>query len=203
MKSKQSPLTTVLTLVAIVVFILGGMYFLNNKSDTQSAAGNGNTASNGTPESLMGKPVPEFSLRDKNGVVYSPEALRGKNAILFFNEGIMCYPSCWNQVVALQEDKRLQTDDTIALSVVIDTPEDWQRAALRMPELGSAKILFDIDKSVSRRFGMLTSRSSMHYGSFPGHSYVLIDKEGIVRLVYDDPNMAINNNLLVSQIAKL
>ncbi|MEK7608342.1 MAG: redoxin domain-containing protein [Patescibacteria group bacterium] len=203
MKNKQNPLTTVLTLVAIAVFVLGGMYFLNNKSGTQSAVGDGNATSNDALEGLVGKPVPEFSLRDKNGVVYSPEALRGKNTILFFNEGIMCYPSCWNQIVALQEDKRLQSDDTIGLSIVIDTPEDWRRAAERMPELGFAKILFDIDKSVSRKFGMLTSKSSMHYGSFPGHSYVLIDKAGIVRYVYDDPNMAINNNLLVSQVARL
>ena len=50
---------------------------------------------------------------------------------------------------------------------------------------------------------MLTLDSSMHYGSLPGHTYVIIDKEGIVRYVYDDPRMAINNDLLVAELGKL
>ena len=35
----------------------------------------------------------------------------------------------------------------------------------------------------------------------PGHTYVLIDRNGIVREVRDDPNMAMANDLLVSKIA--
>ena len=62
---------------------------------------------------------------------------------------------------------------------------------------------FDDDTAVSRQFGMLTTESSMHKGLFPGHSYVLIDKEGIVRYVLDDPSMRINNDKLVTELGKL
>lgn len=49
---------------------------------------------------------------------------------------------------------------------------------------------------------MLKTSSSMHYGSLPGHTYVIIDKEGMVRHVFDDPNMSIHNDQLVAEISK-
>ena len=59
------------------------------------------------------------------------------------------------------------------------------------------------DKSFSRELGMLAAPSSMHYGSYPGHSFVVIDKQGIVRFVYDDPRMGIDNELIVQELKKL
>ena len=63
-----------------------------------------------------------------------------------------------------------------------------------------AKTLFDVGANVSGKLGVLTLPSSMHTGSLPGHTYIVLDKAGIVRYVKDDPNMAIANNLLISQI---
>ena len=118
----------------------------------------------------------------------------------FFNEGIMCYPACWNQMAALPE---LDSSDTVALSVVIDQPSEWASAIRQMPQLASATVLFDTDKAVSNEYGMLTVNSSMHYGSYPGHTFVVIDKQGIVRWVYDDPAMGIDNEKIASELATL
>lgn len=156
-----------------------------------------------TVSDLIGKPTPQFSLQDRDGVTYSSESLKGKNVIMFFNEGLMCYPSCWNQIVALSTDPRLQKEDVVVLAVVTDKPGDWQQAITKMPELGKATTLFDTDRAASTAFGMLTAKSSMHYGQLPGHSYVMLDKEGIVRYVFDDPNMAVNNDRLAEELAKL
>jgi len=152
---------------------------------------------------LVNKPAPDFAFTDRNGKNYSLNELRGKNIILFFNEGLMCYPSCWNQIVALAKDERFKNAGTVVLSVVIDPLEDWQKAIDKMPELASAVVVFDTGGAVSKKFGTLTVPSSMHYGSFPGHSYVLIDKQGVVRYVFDDPNMGIHNNRLVEEITKI
>ena len=43
----------------------------------------------------------------------------------------------------------------------------------------------------------------MHKGSYPGHTYFIIDKEGIIRYTKDDPSMAIRNNELAAELAKL
>lgn len=152
---------------------------------------------------LMNKPAPDFSLADKEGKVYSLNELRGKNIVLFFNEGLMCYPACWNQIVSLSKDERFKDSGTVALSVVVDSPTDWQKAIEKMPELAGSTVVFDKDTVVSKRFGTLTMASSMHYGSLPGHTYILINKEGIVRYVFDDPNMGIRNDELMAEINKM
>lgn len=152
---------------------------------------------------LVGKPVPTFSLQDRNGNTYSQDSLKGKNTVIFFNEGLMCYPSCWNQMVSLANDSRFQTADTQVLAVVVDSARDWGQAIAKMPELGKSTVLFDADRVASKAFGMLNVKSSMHPGSYPGHTYLLIDKEGIMRFVYDDPRMALNNDLIAAELQKL
>ncbi len=106
-------------------------------------------------------------------------------------------------MVTFVRDDRLNREDTIVLSVVVDSPEEWQEAIRQMPELTEAIVVFDDDTMVSKQFGMLATESSMHKGLFPGHSYVVIDKEGIVRYVLDDPSMRINNDKLVAELDKL
>lgn len=152
---------------------------------------------------LVGKSVPNFSLSDRNGKVYSPDNLKGKNIVLFFNEGLMCYPACWNQIVAFAKDKRFDGEDISVLSVVVDPKEKWQSAIDKMPALAEATVVFDTSTAFSKSLSMLNTASSMHFGSLPGHTYVVIDKAGIIRHVFDDPNMAIHNEQLMAEIAKL
>lgn len=72
-----------------------------------------------------------------------------------------------------------------------------------MPELAQATVLFDSDRQISQKYGVLTLESSMHKGQFPGHSYVIIDKEGIVRFARDDVQMAVRNQELAAEVDKL
>lgn len=200
--------TTIIATIAIIALIAGGFYLMSRgNSGSQASAdpmhSGGSSAPDGSFNDLVGKPLPQFSLQDRNGTTYSSDSLKGKNVILFFNEGIMCYPACWNQMVSLATDPRFNTADIAAFSVVIDSPSDWQSAIRKMPDLGKATVLFDTDKSVSRSMGMLTMPSSMHYGSYPGHSFVLVDKQGIVRSVFDDPNMGIDNERVAAELQKL
>lgn len=151
---------------------------------------------------LINKPAPNFELRDINGKIYSLKDFRGKNIVLFFNEGVMCYPSCWQQMIALTKDKRFEVENTVVFSIIIDPVEEWRKAIQEMPELNQVIVLFDIDKSVSKSFSMLTVPSSMHPGLYPGHSYVIIDKNGVVRYILDDPEMGIRNDFLLQEIKK-
>ncbi|MBI5621350.1 redoxin domain-containing protein [Candidatus Falkowbacteria bacterium] len=153
-------------------------------------------------QELLNTPAPDFSLTSLDGTEYSLASLKGKNILLFFNEGLMCYPACWNQIVSLAQDQTIN-DQAIVLSVVTDNPQDWQKAIEKMPELAKATVLFDQGGAVSRQFGMLTAPSSMHPGRFPGHSYLIIDREGTIRYTLDDPKMGIWNASLIAEISKL
>lgn len=154
-------------------------------------------------DSLLNKPASSFSLTDRGGNIYSSDNLKGKNVVLFFSEGLACYPACWNQIALFGTDERFNTDDVVAMSVVLDSPGDWKKVENKMEGIDRAKIVFDSGGRVSRTFGMLAAASSMRPGISPGHTYVIIDKQGIVRYVYDDPSMAVRNDQIFSEIEKL
>ena len=154
-------------------------------------------------DSLLNQPAPSFSLQDRNGNTYSSDNLKGKNIVLFFSEGLACYPACWNQIAAFATDARFTANDTIALSVVLDTPQDWQKVTNKMDGIDKANIVFDKGGQISREFGMLNVTSSMRSGTALGHTYVIIDKRGIVKYVYDDPSMAIRNDQIALELLKL
>lgn len=209
---KKNNTKTIVT-VAAVVLLIGALFYFGGKNQASTPASN--TAANSHNHNmtasvslaalndLVNKPVSDFTLADRDGNVYSPANLRGKNVILFFNEGLMCYPACWDQIVSLSKDNRFKNSNTVVLSVVVDSKDEWQKAINKMPELAQATVVFDTGATVARTFGVLTTPSSMHVGSRPGHTYVLIDKEGNVRYIFDDPQMGIRNDQLVAEIAKL
>lgn len=145
----------------------------------------------------------DIALYDKTGSAYDMGNLAGKNVVLFFNEGLMCYPSCWEQISSFGADMRFQGEDITAVAVVVDSPEDWQREAVaKMPTLVNTLTLFDKSGAASRALGLLNVPSSMHKGQFPGHSYVLTDKTGMIRDILDDVDMGINNDAIVEKISE-
>jgi peroxiredoxin len=155
-----------------------------------------------TTNDLIGKSLPEIELRDKEGQVFNPSDLKGKNVVLFFNEGLMCYPACWNQMAAFGTDPRFNSNDVAALSVITDSPQDWQKAIDKMPDLAKAVTLFDKGATSSHHLGILSMGSSMHTGQLPGHTYIMLDKQGIVRDVFDDANMGVNNDAIIQKMEK-
>lgn len=204
--------TKTILIFAGIIVLMGALFYLggrNRSSGPVAATGDShghNTAAKSSVallNNLVGKPTPAFSFADRDDRIYSADNLRGKNVVLFFNEGLMCYPACWNQIVSLSKDERLKNNDTVILSVVVDSKNDWQKAIDKMPELALATVVFDNGAVVSNQFGALSTPSSMHPGSLPGHTYIVIDKEGMVRYVFDDPNMGIRNDQLIEELKKL
>src|SRR3989344_4833453 len=113
---------------------------------------------------LLGRKAPDFSLESYDGSKITLSSLKGKNVVLFFNEGLMCYPACWNQIVAFGKDQRFNNKNTVALNIVIDPKAEWKSAIEKMPELSAATVLFDNNRSVSTTYGVLNLSSSMHRG---------------------------------------
>lgn len=215
----NKPLVFSIVVLSLVILALG--YFLiknpsqGQKEDTVSVKSN-TTANNPHDHggasvaenndllnSLIGKEMPAISLSDKDGKAYTASDFKGKNTVLFFNEGLMCYPACWNQMAAFGDDARFNSNTTQAISIVVDPAKDWQKAIDQMPGLAKTMTMFDTNASASKQLGLLTTASSMHRGSLPGHTYIVIDKAGIVRYVFDDPNMAIANDMLAKKIEEL
>src|SRR3990170_4881191 len=151
---------------------------------------------------LVGKTAPDFTLESYDGKKITLSELKGQNVILFFNEGLMCYPACWNQISAFGKDTALQSK-AVVLNITVDPKHNSKQAVNKMPELAAATVLFDSSREASKKYGVLTLPSSMHKGQFPGHSYVIIDKEGTVKFIRDDVSMAVRNDELSAELDKL
>src|SRR3989338_5332667 len=153
--------------------------------------------------SAVGQKAPDFSLESIDGKTVKLSDYKGKNIVLFFTEGSMCYPSCWDQMSSFGNDERFNNEDTVVFSITPDQRSEWQKIIQKVPKMAKAKILFDSTRAVSSAYDVLSLASSMHKGSYPGHTYFVIDKEGIIRYTMDDPKMAIRNDELVSELSKI
>lgn len=193
--------------VGVALFVLvvaGASFFLAGKSQEQSMDHGAHIAGDTDKlNSWVGQAAPDFALTSYDGKKFSLQELKGKKVVLFFTEGAMCYPSCWNQIVAFGRDNTFNNEDTVTLNIMVDTEGEWKKAVDKMPELGSATVLLDITKSVSREYGALSLPSSMHKGQYPGHTYLILDRNGVVRYVFDDPQMATRNDQLRAELEKI
>lgn len=189
-----------ITIIALVIGFIGLIAF-SRLTTPNSMSTNGQ--SQNSYADLVGKPAPNFALQTYNGKTMSLSSLRGKTTILFFSEGILCYPACWNQIAAFGTDKDLNNDKVATLSIVPDQQSEWVSAIQRQPDLGKETLLMDSNLKMSQDYGVLNLESSMHKGEKPGHTYIIIDKNGIVRYTHDDPSMGIQNSLMKKEINTL
>ena len=185
-------------LIVIIVTVMLGAAGLMKSGSQEAPAKNQPLLSD-----MVGKPAPDFNLQNQRGETFKLSEMRGKKTVLFFNEGIMCYPACWNQMAALGSDEDLNNSNVISASIVTDNSTQWNSAFAKMPELNKGTILFDSDKTVSIEYSMLSVESSMHKGSSPGHTFVIVDENGLVRYVKDDAQMGIRNQELRDELAKI
>lgn len=146
---------------------------------------------------LVGKPAPDFILTDPlTGKLVSLTDLRGKSkrpVVLFMNAGGGC-GTCLAQIVKFSESK-IFTDGSVGVASIMSEHSDpiamWHGVLKKYPELQKTHILIDRNGAAISAYGAGTLPSGLGHGGghMPGHTYYVIDRDGIVRLVADDENM--------------
>ncbi len=119
--------------------------------------------------------APDFTLQSTTGGTITLSDFRGKkNVLLYFQEGIMCDP-CWTQIVDIEKvyDK-FEAMDMELVTIAVDPLNAMKKNAKRFGI--TLPILEDADLKVSTAYDVLTD--SMHPGSRPGHTFVLVNKDG-------------------------
>jgi peroxiredoxin len=140
------------------------------------------------------RPAPDFTLTDTTGATVHLADYRGRTVVLYFNEGAGCQ-SCLLQMVDIERNaSRFAAADITVLPIVMNTATqiraDMAANGVRTP------FLLD-DGTVSTAYGTLGK--GMHAG-LPGHSFVLIDAQGVQRWYGEYPSMYLSSADLLEQI---
>ena len=152
----------------------------------------------------IGTPAPAFDERDViSGQAISSAALRGKNVLLFFSEGIMCQ-ACFQQIQALEaRDADLKRRGLVLVNITNDKAGDAQQAAATYRL--STPLIADEDRDMSSAYDVLGQ--GMHPNT-AGHTFILVDRAGIIRWRRDywlgsDPTMYVKPDKLFADIPNL
>ena len=138
--------------------------------------------------------APDFTLTNTDGKTVRLAQYRGKNVVLYFNEGAGCQ-SCLVQMAEIEKQaSRLQKLDVTVLPIVMNSREQITQD-MRLNRV-STPFLLD-DGSVSKEYGTLGK--GMHAG-LPGHSFVLIDRAGQQRWYGEYPSMWLAPDQLLKEV---
>lgn len=144
----------------------------------------------------------DFSLPATTGGTFKLSDYRGKsNVLLFFNEGLSCQP-CLAQMQGLDAlNANFKNLNIVAISITADPPQvlsQWVQSG--GPRYGM--VLSDQGLQVSRMYDMLGPNVSMMPGSAPGHSFVLVNKDGVIvwRHDYGPYNMSVTNDEIIAAV---
>lgn len=162
--------------VAAAVAVLGVIYALSNASGSGVGARDAYPFEVGNPG--PGEVAPPITLAATDGTIFDLSSARGETVLLFFQEGIMCQP-CWDQIV----DMEASWDEFAALGIdrmVSITTDPLDLLERKVADEGiETPLLSDPDLRFSKPyeanlFGMMGT-------SMNGHSFVLVDEDGLVR----------------------
>lgn len=147
-----------------------------------------------TSPPLVTGAAPTFRLASTAGGTVSLADYRGKNVLLYFNEGVGCDP-CFYQMAKLESDGALAKAGVTVLPVVMNPASqvepELRRFGVRTP------YLIDPDGSVSRAYKTL---GTGHHANLPGHDFILVGPDGRIRWRGDYPGMWVEPSELAGDV---
>jgi peroxiredoxin len=169
----------IIAAAVVVVFALVVLYLVyqnsQGKHDT-TAGGSGFTHVAGEPGA--GTAAPAFTLTSGTGAQVSLTDFRGRNVLLYFQEGLSCQP-CWDQIKDLERSKAaLRAAGVDAVVSITTDPANLigQKAA---DEKLTTPVLSDPSMQVSRAYD--ANSYGMMGDMRDGHSFILVGPDGTIR----------------------
>jgi peroxiredoxin Q/BCP len=151
-----------------------------------------------------GSVAPDFTLTDVNGEKFTLSAYKGRvSVLLFFNEGLSCAP-CLSQMTDLDQlNSQFSRLGVIVVSITgdpLNLLSSWAHSS--GPQY--SRLLSDQSLAVSRMYDMLGPDKSMMPGTAPGHSFVLVDKSGMIvwRQDYGPGVMYVPNDQVIAAVRR-
>ena len=153
---------------------------------------------------LAGQDAPKFELASVvNGTNFSLGNFANKSDVLiFFNEGLSCSP-CLRQMVDIDKDySAFRQMGLSVVSITTDSPSSLGTWA-HNNGISNMMVLSDSAMQIDRMYGTMgAGTGSMHEGMAPGHTFILVDKEGKViwRQDYGTTTMYVQMDQLLAAV---
>lgn len=112
---------------------------------------------------------------------------------LYFSEGVGC-DACFYQQARIEAEQGRFSDAGLTVVPVVVNPADAVRRELARFRLATP-FLVDPDRAVSAAYDTL---GRGHHPGPPGHSFVLVDRDGNLRWRTDEPSMFVEPAGLVA-----
>ncbi|MFD4510295.1 peroxiredoxin family protein [Streptomyces sp. NPDC058457] len=161
---------------AVAVVALVVLYAVFSTSPARNTSSSGASYDVGTPG--IGRTAPAFALAASTGKRVSLSDYRGKNVLLYFQEGLTCQP-CWDQMTALEKSAAEVRGAGID-GIVSVTSDRADLIARKTKDMGlSTPVLSDPDLKVSKQYG--ANQYGMMGDSRDGHSFLLVGPDGTIR----------------------
>jgi len=140
----------------------------------------------------VGDVAENFRLPTADGSYVSLSDYRGSLVLVFFSEGIGCDP-CWRQIVELQDSAELSEMKVKLIAVTVDPVDKLQpivkQWGIRVP------LASDTSMKTAKAYDTL-NLGSMHPGQKPGHTFILVGADGIIKWRYDLPQSEANAGMM-------
>lgn len=160
------------------IVVLGVIYFMSNSGSLANGTTQQKQYRFDVASPATGAVAPDFSLPSTTGGTVRLTDLRGKNVLLYFQEGIGC-EGCWTQLKDIESDiggfQKLGIKDIVTITT---NPLDALKQKVGDEQIG-LPVLSDESFAVSRAYN--ATRYGMMAGSADGHTFILVGPDGRIR----------------------
>jgi len=177
-RSPATPAWERRALIGCLALVAVSGLFLAFRSGQPHSGGPGQNSAYQVGQPAAGAAAPAFTLTASTGKTLSLSDYRGKNVLLYFQEGIGCQP-CWDQLRDLEKDtvklRAAGIDDVVSITT---SPADLVAQKVHDDRL-TTPVLSDPDLAVSKRYS--ANSFGMMGDSRDGHSFLLVGPDGKIR----------------------
>ena len=160
------------------IVVLGVIYFMSNGGNLVSGTAQQKQYRYDIASPKTGALAPDFTLQSTTGGTVQLSDLKGKNVLLYFQEGIGC-EGCWTQLKDIQSDMGRFQQLGISDVITITTNPLGALKQKVADESITLPVLADESFAASRAYN--ATMYGMMAGSADGHTFILVGPDGRIR----------------------
>lgn len=170
---------TLIGVAVIAVFAVVVLYLVyQGPRDNRDATAGGSGSAHVAGQPGIGATAPAFTLASNTGREISLADYRGKNVLLYFQEGLTCQP-CWDQIKDLENNQPALQRTGIEAVVTISSDPVGQISQKMADMKLATPALSDPNLQVISDYG--ANKYGMMGDSRAGHTFILVGPDGAIR----------------------